>query len=103
MGAQINPFDESIVDNFAGGGGASTEIELGNGRIVNIAINHDPDAIFVCRKRRKKGMEQSRLIMRALLGDHEAAKRLTDAAVGIQAHTRPKKKPASPGTPAHLF
>lgn len=36
---------EIIVDNFAGGGGASTGIELATGRPVDIAINHDPDAI----------------------------------------------------------
>lgn len=34
-----------IVDNFAGGGGASTGMELALGRKVDIAINHDPDAI----------------------------------------------------------
>ena len=32
---------EIIVDSFAGGGGASTGIELALGRIVNAAINHD--------------------------------------------------------------
>ena len=36
---------EIIVDNFAGGGGASTGIELATGRSVEIAINHDPEAI----------------------------------------------------------
>lgn len=36
---------ELIVDNFAGGGGASTGIEIATGRPVDIAINHDPDAI----------------------------------------------------------
>lgn len=36
---------EIIVDSFAGGGGASTGIELALGRIVNAAINHDPSAI----------------------------------------------------------
>jgi len=36
---------ELIVDNFAGGGGASTGIELATGRSVDIAINHDPAAI----------------------------------------------------------
>lgn len=36
---------ELIVDNFAGGGGASTGIELATGRNVDIAINHDPAAI----------------------------------------------------------
>lgn len=39
--------DEIIVDNFAGGGGASTGMELATGRPVAIAINHDPDAILM--------------------------------------------------------
>lgn len=46
-GAQINFLDEIIVDNFAGGGGASTGIELATGRVVDIAVNHDPDAILM--------------------------------------------------------
>lgn len=44
---QISIFDELIVDNFAGGGGASTGIELATCRPVDIAINHDPDAILM--------------------------------------------------------
>lgn len=36
---------ELIVDNFAGGGGASTGIEQAIGRAVDIAINHDEMAI----------------------------------------------------------
>lgn len=36
---------ELIVDNFAGGGGASTGIEIATGISVDIAINHDPEAI----------------------------------------------------------
>lgn len=36
---------ELTVDNFAGGGGASTGIELATGISVDIAINHDPEAI----------------------------------------------------------
>lgn len=46
---QINLLDEIIVDSFAGGGGASTGIELATGRVVDIAINHDPDAILMHR------------------------------------------------------
>lgn len=46
-GAQISIWDEMIVDSFAGGGGASTGIELATGRVVDIAINHDPDAILM--------------------------------------------------------
>jgi DNA (cytosine-5)-methyltransferase 1 len=37
--------DELIVDNFAGGGGASCGLELALGRPVDIAINHDPEAV----------------------------------------------------------
>lgn len=40
-----NLFNELIVDNFAGGGGASVGIELAVGRPVDIAVNHDADAI----------------------------------------------------------
>lgn len=45
--AQMSMLDEIIVDNFAGGGGASTGIELATGRPVTIAINHDPAAILM--------------------------------------------------------
>ena len=34
-----------VIDLFAGGGGASTGIEQAIGRHVDIAINHDADAI----------------------------------------------------------
>lgn len=42
---QYSLFREIIVDNFAGGGGASSGIEMAIGRSVDIAINHDPKAI----------------------------------------------------------
>lgn len=38
-------FGGLVIDNFAGGGGASTGIEMALGRPVDIAINHDPEAI----------------------------------------------------------
>lgn len=38
-------FGGLVIDNFAGGGGASTGIETALGRPVDIAINHDPEAI----------------------------------------------------------
>lgn len=37
--------DELIIDSFAGGGGASTGIELALGRSPDIAINHDAEAL----------------------------------------------------------
>ncbi len=47
---QYNLLNELIVDNFAGGGGASTGIELAIGRIVDIAVNHDKAAIEMHQK-----------------------------------------------------
>ena len=47
MSAQISLYDPLFVDNFAGGGGASTGIEMATGRPVDIAINHDQSAILM--------------------------------------------------------
>jgi DNA (cytosine-5)-methyltransferase 1 len=38
-----------IIDNFAGGGGASTGIEAALGRPIDFAVNHDPEAIAMHR------------------------------------------------------
>lgn len=46
---QINFTDEIIVDCFAGGGGWSTGIEQATGEPVDIAVNHDYDAILMHR------------------------------------------------------
>ncbi|MDZ4414848.1 DNA cytosine methyltransferase [Bacillus cereus] len=46
---QLDLFREIVVDNFAGGGGASTGIEMATGLSVDIAINHDPAAIAMHR------------------------------------------------------
>lgn len=47
MKAQETFDGEIIVDNFAGGGGASTGIEIATGRLVALAVNHDPAAILM--------------------------------------------------------
>lgn len=39
--------NELVIDNFAGGGGASVGIEQAIGRPVDIAINHDPEALVM--------------------------------------------------------
>ena len=44
---QIQLFDTAYVDCFAGGGGASTGIELATGHPVDVAINHDESAIMM--------------------------------------------------------
>ena len=42
---QLDLGSELIIDNFAGGGGTSTGLEAAFGRPVDIAINHDPEAL----------------------------------------------------------
>ena len=49
MTAQETFDGEIIVDNFAGGGGASTGIEIATGRLVALAVNHDPAAVLMHR------------------------------------------------------
>ena len=41
--------EELIIDNFAGGGGTSTGLEAAFGRPVDLAINHDPQAVAMHR------------------------------------------------------
>lgn len=43
-------FDGLVVDNFAGGGGASLGMERALGRAVDVAINHDPVAVAFHRR-----------------------------------------------------
>jgi len=44
-GALEQALEEITVDNFAGGGGASTGIAMGLGREIDIAINHNQEAL----------------------------------------------------------
>jgi DNA (cytosine-5)-methyltransferase 1 len=45
----LDIFDEIFVDNFAGGGGASTGYEMATGRYVELAANHDEEALAMHR------------------------------------------------------
>jgi DNA (cytosine-5)-methyltransferase 1 len=45
MSLALDLGSELIVDNFAGGGGASTGLERAFGRPVDVAINHDAEAL----------------------------------------------------------
>ena len=47
ISAPFGDMKDLIIDAFAGGGGASVGIEMALGRPVDIAINHDPDAILM--------------------------------------------------------
>jgi len=45
MQLNLDIHKEMLVVNFAGGGGSCTGIELALGRRVDVAINHDPEAV----------------------------------------------------------
>ena len=45
--AQTDLFGEIAVDLFAGGGGFSTGFSMATGRVMDIAVNHDPAAILM--------------------------------------------------------
>ncbi|MBQ6163950.1 MAG: DNA cytosine methyltransferase [Clostridia bacterium] len=47
---QTDPFSCYFVDSFAGGGGASTGIEMATGHPIDIAINHDQSAILMHKR-----------------------------------------------------
>lgn len=49
MQLNLDIHSEMIVVNFAGGGGSCTGIELALGRRVDVAINHDPEAVAMHR------------------------------------------------------
>ena len=50
MSYQYSIFDDCFVDSFAGGGGASTGIEMATGHPVDVAINHNEAAIMMHRR-----------------------------------------------------
>ena len=50
MSNQYSIFDDCFIDSFAGGGGASTGIEMATGHPVDVAINHNEAAIMMHRR-----------------------------------------------------
>jgi len=56
---------ELIIDSFAGGGGASTGIEMALGRSPDIAINHDAEAIAMHRANHPETLHVERNIWKA--------------------------------------
>lgn len=78
-----------IVDSFAGGGGASTGIEMALGRSPDIAINHNPAALALHAANHPETLHLSENIYRVDPLDHVAGKH-----VGL-AHFSPDCKPFS--------
>lgn len=65
-----------IIDCFAGGGGASVGIEMALGRQVDIAINHDPDAILMHKTNHPKTLHLTEDIFRVDLKKYVKGKRV---------------------------
>jgi DNA (cytosine-5)-methyltransferase 1 len=70
-----------VIDNFAGGGGASTGIEQALGVPVDVAINHDPAAIAMHKANHPDTHHHCQSVWRADPKDvvREAAKRRPDS------------------------
>ncbi len=65
-----------IVDSFAGGGGASTGIEMALGRSPDIAINHNADALALHAANHPETVHLSENIFKVDPLDHVAGKRV---------------------------
>lgn len=65
-----------IIDCFAGGGGASVGIEMALGRQVDIAINHDPDAILMHKTNHPKTLHLTEDIFKVDLKKYVKGKRV---------------------------
>lgn len=67
---------ELIIDAFAGGGGASVGIEMALGRPVDIAVNHDPDAILMHKTNHPDTLHLTEDIFKVNLKKYVKAKRV---------------------------
>lgn len=63
-----------IIDCFAGGGGASVGIEMALGRPVDIAVNHDPQAIRMHKTNHPKTLHLTEDIFKVDLQKHVAGR-----------------------------
>lgn len=68
--------NDLIIDCFAGGGGASVGIEMALGRRVDIAINHDPDAILMHKTNHPKTLHLTEDIFKVDLKKYVKGKRV---------------------------
>lgn len=66
-----------IIDLFAGGGGASVGIEMALGREVDIAINHDPQAIIMHKTNHPNALHLTedvfKVDLKKIVGDRHVA------------------------------
>lgn len=66
-----------IIDCFAGGGGASVGIEMALGRQVDIAINHDPQAILMHKTNHTRTLHLTEDIFKVDLKKYVQGKRVS--------------------------
>lgn len=75
-GEEAIKMNNLIIDCFAGGGGASVGIEMALGRQVDIAINHDPDAILMHKTNHPKTLHLTEDIFKVDLKKYVQGKRV---------------------------
>lgn len=75
-GEEVMKMNDLIIDCFAGGGGASVGIEMALGRHVDIAINHDPDAILMHKTNHPKTLHLTEDIFKVDLKKYVQGKRV---------------------------
>ena len=66
-----------IIDCFAGGGGASTGIEMAIGRPIDIAVNHDPDAILMHKTNHPNTLHLTEDIFKVDLSKYVAGRKVS--------------------------
>ena len=92
--------DGLIIDFFAGGGGASTGIEMALGRSPDIAVNHDPEAIRIHKVNHPKTLHLTEDIFKVKLKEHVKGRHvsLLWASPDCTSHSRAKgAKPVEKG------
>ena len=84
--------DDLIIDCFAGGGGASTGIEAALGRPIDIAVNHDPDAILMHKTNHPNTLHLTEDIFKVDLEKYTQGRRvrLCGLLLTVQATVKPK-------------
>lgn len=92
--------DGLIIDFFAGGGGASTGIEMALGKSPDIAVNHDPEAIRIHKVNHPNTLHLTEDIFKVKLRDHVKGRHvaLLWASPDCTSHSRAKgSKPIEKG------
>lgn len=94
--------DNLIIDCFAGGGGASVGIEMALGRQVDIAINHDPQAILMHKTNHRKTLHLTEDIFKVDLQKYVGNKHVSLMWASPDCTSHSKAKGGQPRNVEHL-